>query len=249
MTPAARSHSGEGITEPALDLAERGRGRDGGPVRLDRRLFMRLTPLGACTDVRPLVEALRASPIDGVLYEDVNDPRGVALLAFHEDPGYFLGHVAHVLREPPFRDLVPKRELAMLGRSYAIGYESDLEATLLHRPRERVCNPAWPWAIWYPLRRTGSFEQLTIEQQRAVLAEHGGVGRTFAADGYAHDIRLACHGLDTNDNDFLVGLVGPALHPLSVLVQHMRRTAHTAMYLDRIGPFFVGRAIWQADQP
>jgi hypothetical protein len=26
----------------------------------------------------------------------------------------------------------------------------------------------------------------------------------------------------------------------------MRKTQQTALYLDRLGPFFVGRAMWQA---
>jgi hypothetical protein len=26
----------------------------------------------------------------------------------------------------------------------------------------------------------------------------------------------------------------------------MRHTQQTALYLDRLGPFFVGRAVWQA---
>lgn len=245
MTTVTNSRPGAVDAAP-LDLAEHGRGADGARSRLDRRLFMRLTAFSGCDDPRPLVDALRAASVAGVLYEDVNDPRGVALLAFHEDPAYFLDDVARVLREPPFRSLVPKPELAMLGRTYAVGYEADLEDTLLHRPRARVSSPAWPWAVWYPLRRTGAFAQLPAAEQRSVLAEHGEVGRGYAEGGYAHDIRLACHGLDTHDNDFVIGLVGPSLHPLSLLVQHMRRTVQTSMYLDRLGPFFVGRAAWQS---
>ena len=36
---------------------------------------------------------------------------------------------------------------------------------------------------------------------------------SFGAADLAHDIRLACHGLDTNDNDFVVGLIGKDLYP------------------------------------
>ena len=45
--------------------------------------------------------------------------------------------------------------------------------------------------------------------------EHGGIGRAFGRAGYGSDIRLACYGLDKNDNDFVVGLIGPELYPLS----------------------------------
>jgi chlorite dismutase len=62
----------------------------------------------------------------------------------------------------------------------------------------------------------------------------------------AHDIRLACHGLDRNDNEFLVGLVGADLYPLSRIVQDMRKTQQTSRYMQSLGPFFVGRACWQS---
>ena len=87
------------------------------------------------------------------------------------------------------------------------------------------------------------FAQLTPEQQRTILAEHGQIGMAFGAADYAHDVRLACHGLDRDDNDFVIGLVGKELFPLSAVVQAMRRTQQTALYLDRLGPFFVGRVV------
>ena len=56
----------------------------------------------------------------------------------------------------------------------------------------------------------------------------------------AHDIRLACHGLDAEDNEFVIGLVGRELHPLSHLVQAMRKTRQTREFIAKMGPFFVG---------
>ena len=50
--------------------------------------------------------------------------------------------------------------------------------------------------------------------------------------------------MDRDDNDFVIGLIGKDLFPLSALVQSMRRTQQTALYLDRLGPFFIGRAVW-----
>jgi chlorite dismutase len=137
----------------------------------------------------------------------------------------------------------------MFGRTYALGYEADLEDTLFGRPMRTALNRDWPWAIWYPLRRKGAFEQLLADQQREVLMEHGRIGMGFSRADYAHDIRLACHGLEPRDNDFVVGLMGKQLHPLSAIVQTMRGTTQTSLYIDRLGPFFVGRAIWQAELP
>jgi chlorite dismutase len=44
----------------------------------------------------------------------------------------------------------------------------------------------------------------------------------------------------------VIGLVGAELHPLSVIIQRMRKTKQTSLHLDRLGPFFVGRVAWQA---
>jgi chlorite dismutase len=109
-----------------------------------------------------------------------------------------------------------------------------------------VLTREWPWAIWYPLRRNGNFANLSAEDQRVILAEHGAIGMSFGAADYAHDIRLACHGLDKDDNDFVIGLVGKDLYPLSAIVQAMRKTQQTSLYLERLGPFFVGRVVWQS---
>jgi chlorite dismutase len=176
----------------------------------------------------------------------VNDPTGVALLTLSETPEAFVSEYRSFLRSPPFSALVPKPELTMLGRTYAIGYEQDLEETLVERPRRRVLDPELPWAIWYPLRRSGSFEQLSKREQDTILMEHGGIGMAFGRAGLGYDIRLACHGLDRDDNDFVVGLLGPELHPLSIIVQRMRKTKQTSLHLERLGPFFVGRVAWQS---
>ena len=230
----------------SVDVAEHGRGADGETTTLDRRLFMQLHAFGGARDTQALIAALDSAGVVGTLYEDANDPMGLALLTLSEDPEAFVSEYRSFLQASPFVDLAPKPELTMLGRTYALGYEPDLEETLVERPRRRVLDPALPWAVWYPLRRAGSFEQLSRQEQNTVLMEHGGVGMAFGRAGLGYDIRLACHGLDQADNDFVVGLLGPELHPLSVIVQRMRKTKQTSLHLERLGPFFVGRVAWQA---
>lgn len=213
---------------------------------LERRLFMQLQVFGACADPKPLVGALERSQIEAALYTDINDPKGVAVLAMSEDPAFFVTRLRELLGAEPFAGLARKPDLAMLGRTYSSGFEPDLEDWLLRRPRRTVLNPAWPWAVWYPLRRMGAFARLSPEEQAAILREHGTLGRAYGDAGLAHDIRLACHGLDTNDNDFVIGLVGRDLHPLSHLIQAMRKTTQTSQYIERLGPFFVGHVLWQS---
>ncbi len=228
------------------DISEKGGMKNGQPQRSDERLFMQFLAFGGCANSRTLANRLADAGVDGVLYEDINDPRGVALLTLSRDPNVFLDRVRPLLNDDAFAQLVQKPEYTMLGRTYSLGYEPDLVDVLLHRPRRTVLNPEWAWAVWYPLRRSGRFAQLPAEEQRVILAEHGAIGMSFGAADLAHDIRLACHGLDKDDNDFIVGLIGKDLYPLSAIVQTMRKTQQTSLYLERLGPFFVGRAVWQS---
>ena len=228
-----------------LDLREKGGPRQGQPQLSDRRLFMQLLAFGGVLDAHSLTAALDESGIEGVLYADVNDPRGVALVTWSDDPGFFVSTVRPLLSRKPFAELTPKLEYSMLGRTYALGHEPDLDDWLFDKPRRNATDPHSPWAVWYPLRRKGEFSALPPEEQTPILREHGKIGHSFGEAGYAHDIRLACFGLDRNDNDFVIGLIGHELFPLSACVQAMRKTRQTSRYMDRMGPFFVGKAIWQ----
>lgn len=228
-----------------LDIRERGGPRNGEPQFLDRRLFMQLTAFGGCKSTEPLIQAMEAADLDGVIYEDVNDPAGVAVLTWSDDPDFFVKSSRQVFRGPAFADLDQKLEYSMLGRTYSIGHEPNLEDWLLERSKRSVTDPDYQWAVWYPLRRKGEFSALPMEEQRPILQEHGKIGHAFGDKGYAHDVRLACHGLDKNDNDFVIGLIGRDLFPLSKCIEVMRKTRQTSLYMEQMGPFFVGRAVWQ----
>jgi len=229
-----------------LDLREKGAVRNGERLISDGRLFMQLLAFGGCTDPAALIKTLAGADFESVLYEDIHDPRGVALLTWSRDPNFFVGPLRKFLLAPPFGALSSKLEYSMLGRTYAIGHEPDLEAWLFEKPRLTVLNPDWPWAVWYPLRRAGAFSALAPEEQGPLLSEHGKIGHAFGEAGYAHDVRLACFGLDRNDSDFVIGLTGGELHALSACVQAMRRTQQTSRFIETMGPFFVGKAVWQS---
>jgi chlorite dismutase len=225
------------------DISEKGGLKDGQPQRSDRRLFMQLLAFGECADARAVASHLAGAAEAVVVYEDLNDPHGIAVLTVSERPDVLLDVVRPRLGSGPMAALRLKPQFSMLGRTYSIGYEPDLRESLIERPLRTVVNPDWPWAIWYPLRRSGAFAQLPADEQRTILAEHGQIGMAFGSADLAHDIRLACHGLDRDDNDFVIGLIGKELFPLSAVVQAMRKTQQTSLYLDRLGPFFVGRKV------
>lgn len=232
---------------PPPDLTEKGKAPDGSVIQSNRRLYMRFEAFGNATDLRALADAVTSTDFDAVLYEDLHDARGCALLTLSEDPAFFLETVNPWLRGGPFGSLCQKHEYTMLGRTYSIGYEKDLDNVLIHRPRTRALSPHYPWVVWYPVRRSGAFTQLERKEQMAILGEHGTIGASFGGADLAHDIRLACFGLDRADNDFIVGLVSGDLFHLSAIVQAMRQTRQTAEYLTRLGPFFCGRVLARRD--
>jgi chlorite dismutase len=240
----------QGSTDlPVVDVSERAGDRTGNPQVLHSRLFMQLLVFtghsqdGAAADTRRLVEALDAAGSDAVLYADVHDPRGVGVLTWSEDPTHFVTKVRKALDDTQRWGLELRHDYSMFGRTYATGYESDLPFWLLDRPRQTVKNEAWPWAVWYPLRRIGAFARLEDKERGSIMAEHGKVGRAYGEQDLAHDVRLACYGLDSRDNEFVIGLVGKDLHPLSHVVENMRRTRQTAEYMEQMGPFFVGHVV------
>jgi chlorite dismutase len=233
---------------PDVDVREWGGKKEGERQVLDRRLFMQLTVyetergVGFEAARNELTSGLAQHRVPCVVYEDVNAPSRLGILTWAEDPADFLTKLAYVVRRTKLCQL---GDYTMLGRTYSIGHEPELEHAILRRPIEYVMNEGWNWAVWYPLRRNGAFEKLEKHDQSIILREHASIGMAYGRADLAHDVRLACHGLDANDNEFVIGLVGKDLHPLSHIVQTMRHTRQTSEFISKMGPFFVGRVVFR----
>lgn len=235
---------------PTIDVNEYGGKKDGVRQSTNRRLFMQLLVFRAppATGAAPkpdvigqeLVATLRARKIPGVVYADAQDPRSLGLVTWSEDPAHFVQQVRPLFVEGALATVTLRDEFCMLGRSYATGHEPELEWTLLQRPIENVVNPESRWHVWYPLRRKGEFAKLEPIDQSHILREHAALGIAYGQQGLATDIRLACHGLDAGDNEFVIGIIARELHPVSHLVQAMRKTRQTSEFIEKMGPFFVG---------
>ena len=226
-----------------VDLREKGRAVDGSTIYSDRRLYLQFLAFGHCLETEGPIAALADFGQPSVLYADLADPRGIGLLFMSEDPAFFARELRALLAAPPFAALSLKPELSMLGRTYAIGYERDLEEALFTRPRSRVLDPELAWATWYPVKRSKAFASLPESERHEILMDHGEIGKRFGKAGLAHDIRLDCHGLDRNDNDFVIGIVAKELVAVSAVVEAMRGSLQTMHHLDSLGPFFTGMAL------
>ena len=224
------------------DIQEVGAPIDGKPQVSDRRLFFQLHVFKTCFDHRLITKILEKGSLNAVLYDDLNHPTGIGVLLIAEDPAVLMAESRSLLlKAQDAPQLSYRPEMTMTGRTYASGREPNLEEWLLNRPLQNALNPEFAWAIWYPLRRNPEFYRLEHRERGRILGEHAMLGRSYAAGGHASDIRLSCFGLDTNDNEFVIGVVGPDLHPLSRLIQDMRQTEQTTKYIESLGPFFVGK--------
>lgn len=228
---------------PEIDTNEYGGKKDGVRQALDRRLFMQLLVFDT-VDVdgatRDLAAGLGAAKVPGVIYSDAASPRGMGLLTWGEDPARFVRDVRPLFSKGALASVTMRDDFEMMGRTYSSGHEPDLRHWLLERSIERVMDPECPWHVWYPLRRSGAFSKLAGDEVAGMMREHAAIGLAYGQKGLAHDVRLACHGLDAKDNEFIIGLVGKELFPLSHLVQAMRKTRQTSEFITQMGPFFVG---------
>ncbi len=234
--------------QDARDLRDKGLPMDGVPQAADHRLYVQLLAYTDCNAAltAAAVEAVKSSGLDAVVYANANDPVGIAVLILTAEPEDLTGKVRSVLGGEPFDRMTPQPELTMLGRTYGFGGEPKLDYWLLQRPVEYATRTDWPWAVWYPLRRNGAFNLLPRGRQMEILKEHRTIGMRFGASSYAGDIRLASFGMDRNDNEFVLGIMGPRLDWLSKLIEQMRSTTMTSQYMESLGPFFIGRAIYQS---
>jgi Chlorite dismutase len=233
---------------PTIDVFEHGGKREGVRQSMDRRLYMQLLVLDSPERnsdalAHQVGDCCSRAGVSAVVYADAMSPRGVGLLTWSESPAYFVRVVRKLFEDERLTHIVQRRDFAMIGRTYGTGHEPDLEWALLRKPIENVTNEAFPWHVWYPLRRTPAFARLEPQEQAHILREHAQIGMAYGAQGLASDVRLACYGLDADDNEFVIGLVGRELHPLSHLVQAMRRTRQTSEFIEKMGPFFVGHVL------
>lgn len=230
---------------PSIDVSEYGGKRGSERQSLDRRLFMQLLVFDVEQSTgdeaaKALATQMGRERVAGVVYADAMSPRGVGLLTWSDDPSHFVRAVRPLFSHEALSRVALRPGHAMIGRTYGTGHEPDLEYVLLRRPIDNVTNEAHRWHVWYPLRRTAAFARLEPHDQSQILREHAQIGMAYGAQGLAHDVRLACYGLDAGDNEFVIGLVGRDLHPLSHLVQAMRKTRQTSEFVEKMGPFFVG---------
>ena len=218
-----------------------------------RRLYMQLrvldVDLKAVTDMDQFIGDLKnlLTSVPSVLYRDANSNNSIGVLTWSEDPSFFALELNKILSHQKIASKFHERDgWTMFGKTYSNGHEKDLEEYLFRKPIRTSTKDEWNWAIWYPLRRRGPFYVQPPADQCQMLLYHAAIGKAFSEVNAAHDVRLKCFGIDGQDNEYIVGIIGDDLHGLSRVVEEMRKTRHTAEYLESLGPFFVGQKFWKS---
>ena len=212
----------------------------------DNTLFLQLQifdiepAAGPRAMVSALSRRLREKRIDGVIYGDANDHRGIGLLTWAADPGDILDNVHALLGGKRFSALTPRPGWVMLGC-----VSGDAAATT----PELLLDPNQNWATWYPQRNKAEWGSLGDAAQAKVLEEAGGVAKSSIDEGKVSYVRLACQGIDPEDNDHIFALTAANLLDINELQAAMRGTALLTTHLQKMGPVFVGRKIWQNPAP
>ncbi len=212
----------------------------------DNTLFVQLQvfDIEPAAGPRALVSALsrrlREKRIDGVIYGDANDHRGLGLLTWASDPAAILENVHALLGGKRFSALTPRPGWVMFGR--VSGESADAVPEVVLHAEQR-------WATWYPTRNKPEWGTLDKAKKTAAQKEHGAVAKKFIDNDKVSYVRLSCNGLDPEDNDHIFGLTATSLEDISLLQEAMRGTSQIANYVDKIGPVFVGRKVWQNPEP
>ena len=237
---------------PSPELREVGAPNGEERQYMSKRLYMQLRVLDidmkqiskSFDDFVETVKKLFAK-IPCVLYKDSSSSNSIGLLVWSEDPSLFTDEVSRALTHSSIAGKFSERPgWTMFGKTYSNGHEKDLNEYLFKKPIRTVMHDNWEWALWYPLRRRGPFYIQPPADQCRMLLHHAAIGKAFSDVGAAHDVRLKCFGMDALDNEYVVGIIGDDLHGLSRVVEEMRKTRHTAEFLESLGPFFVGKKIW-----
>jgi hypothetical protein len=190
---------------PEIDVREWGGKRDGERQVLDRRTFFQLMAFDVVhgqtlAGIQALASMLSEQRIASVLYQEASAPMTIALLTWSEDPAHFVERVLPIVDRP---ELVQRREYTMLGRTYSLGHEPDLEHACSAAPWSTASTQAGTGTSGIRSGASGAFEKLEKHDQGIILKEHAMIGMAYGKKGLAHDVRLACHGLDAGDNEFV----------------------------------------------
>ena len=119
----------------------------------------------------------------------------------------------------------------------AMGLHRPAEFNKGHVPAFMAGAPAQEWLTVYPFVRSKRWYLLPEEERRAMLVEHGMMGR-----GYPAVLSNTVAAFALGDFEWILALESPVLHDLVDLMRHLRGS-QARRHVRVETPFFTGRRI------
>ena len=123
----------------------------------------------------------------------------------------------------------------------AVGMHRPAEFNKGHVPAFMAGAPAQDWAVVYPFVRSHEWYLLPDADRRALLVEHGRMGRE-----YERVLSNTVAAFALGDYEWILALEGPELHEIVDLMRHLRGSgARRHVRLET--PFYPGRLVTAAE--
>ena len=189
-------------------------------------------PHGAVTDLAALQADLAAQDVEIRGFYDVSAMRGDAdLMVWLHAPA--AEQVQDALRRLRRSDVGPALEL----RWSAMGLHRPAEFNKGHVPAFMAGKDPLEWVTVYPFVRSYEWYLLPEEERRAMLVEHGMMGRD-----YAGILSNTVAAFALGDYEWILALESDELHEIVDMMRHLRGSQARRHVREEI-PFYTGRRI------
>lgn len=122
-----------------------------------------------------------------------------------------------------------------------VGIHRPAEFNKGHVPAFMAGLPAQAWLVAYPFVRSHEWYLLPEAERRAMLVEHGMMGRE-----YPEVLSNTVAAFALGDHEWILALEGPVLHDIVDLMRHLR-ASQARRHVREETPFFTGRLIGPGD--
>lgn len=189
----------------------------------------------AVADLTALTADLTGRDVQLRGYYDVSGMRADAdlLVWWHAPTAQALQAAARDLRRSVIGD-------ALVPSWSAVGLHRQAEFNKAHVPAFLAGQPPRDWVVVYPFVRSHEWYLLPDTERRALLGEHGALGRDFPAV-----LTNTVAGFALGDYEWLLAIESDQLHEIVDMMRHLRSSA-TRRHVRIETPFFTGRRIDEA---
>ena len=208
---------------------------------------MKFTAFGGCADPQAAVAALAEDGVEGALYVDANDPQGIGLIVAAEDPGLLRDDAARAVQPPAVRGVHAQARVRHARPHVLDRLRARSRGHAVHEAARQDAEPREPLGrVVSAAARRRSFRRCRPIISAASWPSTARSRNATAPAGMPPTCASRATASTRTTTTSSSACSARTCIRLSAVVQEMRKTEQTAQYLDSLGPFFVGKAVWQA---